>query len=282
MMLNNQAKPATNGSSLQAVIFDVDGTLADTERNGHRIAFNQAFDEFNLGWHWSPEAYAELLAVAGGKERIGLFIKIHAREMLGKSDLAAWIAHLYQRKSEIYSALVLAGDVPLRPGIARLITELRAAGVRLAIATTTAPSSLHSLITANFKCEMNSLFEVIGAGDMVANKKPAPDVYRWVLEQLELPPEACLAIEDSFIGLSAARAAGLPTVITISTYTADEDFTGSLSVVADLGEPDAPARYIGGLPLTGPCVDLPQLREWHKQHAEAAPQTAVPRTEFSS
>ena len=256
---------ATDGIALQAVIFDVDGTLADTERDGHRVAFNRAFEEFDLDWHWTPELYSTLLAVAGGKERIRFFAEKHAPELLGRIDLDTWVARLHKLKSEMYSGLIMAGAIPLRPGVARLIHELRAANVRIAIATTTTPSSLRSLIQVHFNHEMSSLFDVIGAGDIVAHKKPAPDVYHWVLRQLDLPPEACLVIEDSSIGLRAARAANLPTVITASTYTVHENFAGALCVVSDLGEPDTPARHIDGLPLEGHCVDLAQLRTWHRQ-----------------
>lgn len=249
---------------LQAVIFDVDGTLAETELAGHRVAFNRTFAEFGLDWNWTPELYGELLAITGGKERVALYVKLHAPTLPEQIDFDAWVARLHQRKSEIYSELVLAGAIPLRPGIARLIHELKANGIRLAVATTTTPSSLNSLIVANFGCEMGSLFEVIGAGDSVASKKPAPDVYQWVLEQLELPPEACLAIEDSYPGLSAARTAGLPTLITVNSYTANDDFSGALSVISDLGDPDAPARHIAGQPLAGCCIDLAQLRAWQQ------------------
>lgn len=249
---------------LQAVIFDVDGTLAETERAGHRVAFNRAFGEFDLDWNWTPELYGELLAVTGGKERIALYIKDYAPDLPDGISLERWIATLHQRKTEFYSELVLAGAIPLRPGVARLLHELRENGIRLAIATTTTPSSLNSLIRASFQCEMDTLFEVIGAGDQVAHKKPAPDVYQWVLAQLGLPAEACLAIEDSFPGLSAAHAAGLPTLVTANDYTAGDDFGQALSVVSDLGEADRPAQQLAGRPLKGSCVDLAQLREWHQ------------------
>ena len=265
MHAQHQAIAATRSTPpLQAVVFDVDGTLAETERAGHRVAFNQAFAEFGLDWLWTPELYGELLAVTGGKERVALYIKRYAPALPEPIDFDAWVARLHQRKSEIYSELVGTGAIPLRPGIARLIDELKANGVRLAIATTTTPSSLNSLIVANFGCEMSSLFEVIGAGDRVANKKPAPDVYQWVLQQLKLPAADCLAIEDSNPGLSAARAASLPTLITVNDYTANDDFSGALSIVSDLGEPEAPAQHIAGRPLAGCCVDLTQLRAWHQ------------------
>ena len=260
----------TDISTLKAVIFDVDGTLAETEREGHRIAFNQAFAEFDLAWEWTPELYGELLSVTGGKERVRLYIETRAPEHLARPDLDLWIARLYKRKSEIYSERVHTGAITLRAGVARLIDELRKAGIRLAIATTTAPSNIHSLISANLKKDMLELFEVIGAGDLLISKKPAPDVYQWVLQRLGLPPEACLAIEDSAIGLAAARAACLPTVITISSYTADENFDGALTVLSGLGEANAPAKVIAGLPLDCAFVDVAQLRAWHRQTLVAA------------
>jgi beta-phosphoglucomutase-like phosphatase (HAD superfamily) len=275
----NQENPPTNDiPPLLAVIFDVDGTLAETELNGHRVAFNRAFEEFNIDWHWTPEVYGELLKkAAGGKERIRYYAETHAPELLGRIDLNTWIARLHQLKSEIYSALVLSGAIPLRPGVARLINELRYAGVRLAIATTTTPSSLQSLIMANFNYDMMSIFEVIGAGDLVINKKPAPDIYQWVLRQMKLPPESCLVVEDSLLGFKAARATGLPTLITVSTYASDYVFDGAVSVISDLGEAAAPARHIAGLPLAGPYVDLAQLRAWHHQYLQATrPKEAHP------
>ncbi len=267
----------TETSSLQAVIFDVDGTLAETEREGHRIAFNRAFAEFDLDWDWTPELYGELLSVTGGKERVRLYIETRALEHRARPDLDLWIARLYKRKSEIYSERVRSGAITLRAGVARLIGELQQAGIRLAIATTTAPSNIHSLISANLKKDMLELFEVIGAGDLLISKKPAPDVYQWVLQRLGLPPEACLAIEDSSIGLTAARAARLPTVITVSSYTADENFDGALTVLTGLGEAEDPARTIAGLPLAGACVDVAQLRAWHRALAATQAPDAAQR-----
>lgn len=260
------AAPTRSGkdAALRAVIFDVDGTLAQTELDGHRVAFNRAFSEAGLPWHWSPETYRGLLAVTGGKERLRAYIEAHAPQWLERADFDAWLAQLHGRKSAIYSELVIAGLIALRPGVARLVAELRAAGVRLAIATTTTRSSLDSLIRTGFGCETDALFAVIGAGDLVAHKKPAPDIYCWVLEQLQLPACACLAIEDSAAGLRAARDAGLPTLVTVSADNAAADLDGALCVVSDLGEADAPARHIAGLPLAGACVDLAQLRAWHR------------------
>lgn len=272
---NSLLKPLTSSAKrsaprLQAVIFDVDGTLADTEPEGHRVAFNRAFDEFGLDWFWSVNKYGELLSAAGGKERIRHYAEQHAPELYGRVDLDTWVARLHVLKSDIYASMILAGAIPLRPGVKRLMNELRAVGIRLAIATTTTPSSLDSLIMTHFGHRMLSIFDVVGAGDVVPKKKPAPDIYEWVLRNLELPAAACLVIEDSPIGLAAAQAANLPTVITTSAYTTQDAFPGALAVLTSLGEPDHPSSQLSGEPLSGPCVTASQLIEWHACHKTAA------------
>lgn len=261
---DHDAPGAVARMPLQAVIFDVDGTLADTEPEGHRVAFNRAFDEFGLDWYWSHELYGELLHTTGGKERIRAYAATHAPELHGRIDLDTWIARLHACKSEIYAAMMLAGRIPLRPGVERLMHELRDAGIRLAIATTTTPSSLNSLVMAHFGRDMTTLFDVIGAGDVVPHKKPAPDIYQWVLQQLELPASACLVIEDSLPGLKSASAAGLPTIITVSAYTTKDVFPGALAVLSSLGEFSHPMTQLAGLPATTSCVTVAQLQDWHR------------------
>jgi beta-phosphoglucomutase-like phosphatase (HAD superfamily) len=220
--------------TLQALIFDVDGTLADTERDGHRPAFNAAFAEAGMSWNWDVPLYGELLAVTGGKERMRFFCERHDPDFLKQSDADERIKALHAAKTRHYLAMLEAGRIPLRPGVAELITEVRAAGLRLAIATTTTPENVTTLLKASLAPDSANWFEVIGAGDIVPKKKPAPDIYDWVLERLGLPPEACLAIEDSANGLKSAMAARLPTLITTSVYTVGEDFSGALRVVPDL------------------------------------------------
>jgi HAD superfamily hydrolase (TIGR01509 family) len=225
-------------NTLQALIFDVDGTLADTERDGHRPAFNAAFAEHGLDWHWDEALYGKLLAITGGKERIRHYAEHHAPAVAARPYFDALVKQLHAAKTAHYVRLVEQGGLPLRPGVARLIGEARQAGVRLAIATTTSLENVSALLDASLAPGSADWFEVIGAGDIVPHKKPAPDIYAWVLERLGLPASACLAIEDSANGLRAARAAGLRCLVTPNDYTAGDDFTGAWLMMADLQDLD--------------------------------------------
>lgn len=219
---------------LEALIFDVDGTLAETERDGHRLAFNAAFKEAGLAWHWDVALYGELLAVTGGKERMTRYAGSHAPELAAKAGFDNLIRKLHVLKTEHYVQLVQAGRIPLRPGVGSLLREARAAGLGLAIATTTSPENVSALLRASLGPDAEGWFAVIGAGDVVPAKKPAPDIYLWVRERLGLPAASCLVVEDSVNGLRAARAAGLPTVVTQAQYTRGQDFSGALAVLPDL------------------------------------------------
>jgi HAD superfamily hydrolase (TIGR01509 family) len=220
--------------NLQALIFDVDGTLADTERDGHRPAFNAAFAEFGLPWHWDEALYGDLLQVAGGKERLRHYAEVHDPAFLAKPDIDDVIRTLHATKTRHYLAILARGEIQLRPGVAKLIAEARADGLRLAIATTTTAENVSSLLDASLAAGAGSWFDVVGAGDVVPAKKPAPDIYLWVLERLRLPAAACVAIEDSAVGLHAALAAGLPTLVTENEYTRGQNFSGALAVLPDL------------------------------------------------
>lgn len=233
-------------SELKALIFDVDGTLADTERDGHRPAFNRAFAEAGLDWQWDEALYGELLVVTGGKERIRHYLERCHPARLAEPGLAALIADLHRAKSAHYMSIVGDGRLPLRPGIAHLIALAREAGLRLAIATTTTPENVSALLEHSLAPGSEKWFDCIGAGDVVPAKKPAPDIYEWVLAQLDLPASECLAFEDSENGLRAARGAELATVVTTNDYTRGQRFEGAAAVLPALDE----------------RLDLDTLRRW--------------------
>jgi len=248
---------------LDAVIFDVDGTLAETERDGHRPAFNAAFREFGLDWEWDVPMYGELLAVTGGKERMRAYCTKYRPDFLLRPDADATIAELHKAKTRHYVRFMEQGTITPRPGVLRLIRELRANGIRVAIATTTTPENVDALLATTLKDLPADTFEVIGAGDIVPAKKPAPDIYTWVLEKLGLPAIRCIALEDSRNGVRSAAAAGLPVLVTQSTYTQGEDFSGSIAVLSDLGEPNAPCHALSGQINGSNMVDVALLRRLH-------------------
>ncbi|PHR63048.1 MAG: phosphatase [Robiginitomaculum sp.] len=209
---------------LQALIFDVDGTLAETEE-AHRRAFNETFATNGLGWHWDQELYGQLLLTPGGKERMAAYVEHH----LGQ-DPQSWrdrIAQWHLEKTRHYTDLIAGGEIAFRPGIRTLIQQATGVGLRLAIATTTSRPNVDALILACTGQPANSIFEVIAAGDEVHAKKPAPDVYELALERLQLDPSVCLAFEDTAHGLHAARAAQLPTVVVPARYSMQQDFSGA-------------------------------------------------------
>jgi len=242
----------------RALIFDVDGTLADTEEV-HRQAFNAAFLAHGLAWEWSPEEYGELLGVTGGKERIAKYLD---RLPLSGESVASLVPLVHSTKTQLFREFVEMGNVPLRPGVARLIGEARAAGIPLAIASTTTPANVNALLTRAFGVGALGWFSAIATGDVVANKKPAPDIYRLALGTLRLPAEGCVAIEDSALGVRAAKAAGLYTIAIPTRWTSGQDLSAADLVLPSLGDPQHPldaaaASRIGGVTMLG----LPQLEE---------------------
>ncbi|MCI4412280.1 MAG: HAD family hydrolase [Thiotrichales bacterium] len=247
---------------LKALIFDVDGTLADTERDGHRIAFNMAFNDAGLDWHWDEELYGELLAVTGGKERMTHFIKTH-RPNEWSDDMPNRIVALQAKKTQFYTQLLSEGKIPLRTGVARLLNEARAAGLRLAIATTTTPENVTALLTHTLGAESIQWFDVIAAGDIVPAKKPAPDIYHYALTKMGLHANECLAFEDSYNGIQSTNQAGIKTIVTVNGYTEADDFNGAMVVLSDLGEPTQAMTVLTGN-LADPYVSVATLNKLHQ------------------
>jgi len=240
------------------LIFDCDGVLADTERDGHLPAFNQTFADAGLPIHWSEEEYGQLLAIGGGKERLAtvftpVFVET-AHLPVDPDEQRDLIARWHKAKTAHYTAMVADGVMPGRPGIARIVADASAAGWRLAVASTSAEASVRAVLEHAVGEDLAAQFAVF-AGDVVPKKKPAPDIYLLALRELGVGPEQVVVVEDSANGLRAALGAGLRTVVTVSSYTADEDFTGASLVVSSLGDlPDSPATVLAdphGLDIQG-------------------------------
>jgi HAD superfamily hydrolase (TIGR01509 family) len=240
--------------SFDALIFDVDGTLADTEEL-HRRAFNEAFFACGVDWSWAPDLYAELLQVTGGKERIASYVDRLQLPAQDRSELLRLIPQIHVTKTRLYQELVGLGHLRPRPGVQRLMMEARSAGLQLAIASTTSPANVESLLRASFDREALQWFDAIATGDVVSKKKPAPDVYDLALAMLGVVPQRAIAIEDSAIGVQSAKAAGLFTVAIPTLWTMGQDFAAADLILPSLADPDEPlgaldewrigARFLG-------------------------------------
>lgn len=233
---------------LEALIFDVDGTLADTEL-AHLAAFNQAFAQEGIGWQWDVPLYTQMLEVSGGKERMLHYWRQVRPDVTDLGNgVQATVARLHELKTAAYEQAVRDGAVQLRPGVLKLIEAAHAEGLRLAIATTTSAVNIVALLRRAIAPDWQRFFTVVEDASTAPRKKPDPMVYQQTLARLALPAAACLAFEDSANGLMAARTAKLATIVTPNDFTAHHDFTGALRVLPDLAG-----------------VSVAQLREWHAQ-----------------
>jgi HAD superfamily hydrolase (TIGR01509 family) len=248
--------------SLNALVFDVDGTLADTEET-HRQAFNYAFLRFDLGWEWAKPLYRELLKTSGGKERITRYIgSLHA-SATEKARLLQLTPAIHREKTRLYVELIADGRCPLRPGIVRLLDEARVAGVGLAIASTSASANTQALLARHLGASAIRMFTAIACADHVREKKPAPDVYLHAVAMLGERPACCVAFEDSGNGVRAAKAAGLYTVVTPSPWTLGDDFAESDLELPHLGDADHMLPPEAAALIGGSWLGLAELRALH-------------------
>lgn len=234
---------------MEAVVFDVDGTLVDSERDSHRVAFNRAFEEFDLPYRWGVEEYGDLLRVTGGRRRIDGYLAAHgvADDERGRLALA-----LHARKTEILATMVDAGMIEVRPGVEALLAELGADGVRLAVATTGSRGWVDRLLR---RVLPGAHFEVVVTGDEVAARKPDPEAFVVALDRLGLGPEHAVAVEDSREGLLSAQGAGLRCAVVVNGYTTGHDLTTADLVVDGFGLPGAPATVLADRRSTG-CLGV--------------------------
>jgi HAD superfamily hydrolase (TIGR01509 family) len=223
---------------MEALIFDCDGVLVDTERDGHRVAFNRAFATLDLPFEWSVEEYGELLKIAGGKERMRSFFEKN-RWPIEAVDRDALIKRLHQLKTDYFIQLIESGELPVRSGINRIVDEAYSVGVQLAVCSTSNERAVIGVVRRLLGLERYAKFAGIFAGDVVARKKPDPAIYQLAVQRLQLDPTRCLVVEDSHNGLVAANRAGIACLITPSTYTMAEDFDHAVAVYPELGDPPA-------------------------------------------
>lgn len=232
-------------TALHAAIFDVDGTLVDSERDGHRVAFNLAFEEFGLPYRWDVEEYGRLLRTTGGQRRIAGYL---ADQGVDDEEVARLAPALHARKTELMTGLIEEGRVELRPGAHRLLTELEGAGCRLAVATTGSRGWVEGLLA---KVLPDVSFEVTVCGDEVDHRKPDPEAFLVALERLDLPADEVVVVEDSAEGVDAAAAAGVACAVVVNGYTRDHDLDAAGLVLDGFGEPEAPAEVLADRAGTG-------------------------------
>ena len=246
--------------NLRGIIFDVDGTLADTEEI-HRIAFNRTFQEFDLDWHWSEEKYVELLSISGGKERMANFGSAFQQEFRTEKEFLTLISDMHKRKSTIYRQVLSEKKINFRPGVLRLIEELINANISLNIATSSSLENVDTLLKYNLGSEWIKLFDVVESSDTTKEKKPAPAVYKNVLRRSSLNVEQVIAIEDTQNGLMAAVLASLKTIITTHPMTSNNAFLESCLVIDCMGEPNRPFEVVSGENFGHNYLNLPLIEK---------------------
>ncbi len=246
---------------LKALLFDVDGTLANTERDGHRIAFNLAFKKANLNWEWDEALYGKLLAISGGKERISFYMKEYLDD-LQVDNRDDFIKGLHKSKTDFYVELLEDSKIPLRVGIRRILQEAKDSNMRMAIVTTTSIENVKALLSNTIGKEAINDFELIAAGDIVPNKKPANDIYLWALDKMNLDADECLAFEDSYNGVSSSVGANIKTIATINDYTKDEDTSKASLIVDQLGCKNKKMEVIAGDALGYDMISLEMIKKW--------------------
>jgi len=258
------ARDGAAAMTLRALLFDLDGTLAETESHGHRPAYNDAFRELGLSFRWSERLYKRLLERPSGKERLHHYLQRYEPELGEHAEAVsesqeAWVDHVHEVKSQHFNRRLKEGQVPLRPGVARLLTEASDAGLRLAVVSNASARSIKSFLQHGLGRALAARISLVVGGESGFARKPAPDLYRHTLAKLKLAHYECIAIEDSAIGLAAARGAGIPTVITLNAETLSQDFLGATLVLDHLGEPEHSAAVLRGH-MDEPCLTLKTLR----------------------
>ncbi len=259
---------------LSAILWDVDGTLAETERDGHLVAFSRAFEALNVPWRWSEERYGELLAVTGGRERLLHDMQGQERAPADLEERRSLALKVHRLKNELYAGIVAGGELPLREGVRELLLDCEQAGVRMGIVTTTSRSNVEALLKTHLGKDWESRFATVVCAEEAPRKKPDPQAYHLALEALRVRPQEAIAMEDSPAGASAAQAAGVPVIVARSYYFAATECRGALAVGPSLGsiegwKPPADARF--------KRIGLDQISRWYAQSAcarDAAPRSS--------
>lgn len=221
---------------MKALIFDCDGVLVDTEKDGHRVAFNEAFQQKGLGIVWDVPLYGELLKIAGGKERMRHYFQQNGWPE-GVTDQDSFIKELHGIKTDLFMQIIADGRLPLRPGVARLVDEAIADNITLAVCSTSNEKAVNLVVERMLGTERKRHFAGIFAGDVVSRKKPDPEIYLLASDKLNLHPEDCMVVEDSRNGLLSAKRVGMHCIVTKSSYTGEEDFSEASAVYDELGDP---------------------------------------------